>query len=404
MSDIVIASRGSRLSMAQVDIVDTALKKCGVRSQRLVISTKGDINTSSALKEIGGNGLFVREIEEALSDGRADIAVHSAKDLPYQLADGMTIGAVVKAASPADLLVIKPGHEDSLHVIGTGSARRKAAVMRLYPDAVVKNIRGNVETRLKKLSSEDYDAIVLARAGVDRLGIDLSGSLRVPGESTSTYLYIAGPDGDMALAVSDMEIYRHLTPEALRARLPRLEAARVVALDTNIPAESIEWLCANVSAPIFADPVSVAKSEKLRPVLGKLHTLKPNRLEAELLSGVAVMDEKSLYRAADALLQTGLQRVFITLGADGLLAAEGDERLRLPAPKVACANATGSGDAFLAALLWAHLEDADLLFSARAGAAAAAIAMAGPETVNPRMSAAALREKMTELETEEHTK
>lgn len=175
MSDIVIASRGSRLSMAQVDIVDTALKKCGVRSQRLVISTKGDINTSSALKEIGGNGLFVREIEEALSDGRADIAVHSAKDLPYQLADGMTIGAVVKAASPSDLLVIKLGHEDSLHVIGTGSARRKAAVMRLYPDAVVKNIRGNVETRLKKLSSEDYDAVVLARAGVDRLGIDLSG-------------------------------------------------------------------------------------------------------------------------------------------------------------------------------------------------------------------------------------
>lgn len=175
MSDIVIASRGSRLSMAQVDIVDAVLLKCGVRSQRLIISTKGDINTSKALRDIGGNGLFVREIEEALSDGRADIAVHSAKDLPYQLADGMTIGAVVKAASPADMLVIKPGHEDSLHVIGTGSARRKAAVMRLYPDALVKNIRGNVETRLKKLSSEDYDAIVLARAGVDRLGIDLSG-------------------------------------------------------------------------------------------------------------------------------------------------------------------------------------------------------------------------------------
>ncbi len=175
MSDIVIASRGSRLSMAQVDIVDAVLLKCGVRSQRLIISTKGDINTSKALRDIGGNGLFVREIEEALSDGRADIAVHSAKDLPYQLADGMTIGAVVKAASPADMLVIKPGHEDRLHVIGTGSARRKAAVMRLYPDALVKNIRGNVETRLKKLSSEDYDAIVLARAGVDRLGIDLSG-------------------------------------------------------------------------------------------------------------------------------------------------------------------------------------------------------------------------------------
>lgn len=260
-----------------------------------------------------------------------------------------------------------------------------------------------VNTRLLTVLGEDEHARRIESSCAE-LGIDLSGSLRVPGEATSTYLYIAGPDGDMALAVSDMEIYRHLTPETLRARLPRLEAARVVALDTNIPAESIEWLCANVSAPIFADPVSVAKAEKLRPVLGKLHTLKPNRLEAELLSGVAVTDEKSLYRAADALLRTGLQRVFITLGADGLLAAEGDERLRLPAPKVVCANATGSGDAFLAALLWAHLEDADLLFSARAGAAAAAIAMAGPETVNPRMSAAALREKMTELETEEHTK
>ena len=175
MSDMVIASRGSRLSMAQVDIVDAALKKCGVRSQRLVISTKGDINTSSALKEIGGNGLFVREIEEALSDRRADIAVHSAKDLPYQLADGMTIGAVMRAASPADLLVIKSGHEKHLQIIGTGSARRSSAIKKLYPETSVKNIRGNVETRLRKLSEEDYDAIVIASAGVDRLGIDLSG-------------------------------------------------------------------------------------------------------------------------------------------------------------------------------------------------------------------------------------
>lgn len=88
-------------------------------------------------------------------------------------------------------------------------------------------------------------------------------------------------------------------------------------VDTNIPAQSIAWLAENIRLPIFADPVSTAKAEKLRPVLGKLHTLKPNRLEAELLSGVPITDEASLTAAADALLATGLRRVFISLGATG---------------------------------------------------------------------------------------
>ena len=93
-------------------------------------------------------------------------------------------------------------------------------------------------------------------------------------------------------------------------------------VDTNIPAESIAWLAENVRLPIFADPVSTAKAEKLRPVLGRLHTLKPNRIEAELLSGVAITDEASLRAAADALLATGLHRVFISLGGDGVFAAD----------------------------------------------------------------------------------
>ena len=126
----------------------------------------------------------------------------------------------------------------------------------------------------------------------------------------------------MALAVSDMEIYEHLTPQVLAQRRKLLDGSQVVVLDTNIPAESIAWLAENCAAPLFADPVSTAKAGKLRPVLGKLHTLKPNRLEAELLSGVPITDEDSLRRAADALLDTGLRRVFISLGADGVFAAE----------------------------------------------------------------------------------
>ena len=90
----------------------------------------------------------------------------------------------------------------------------------------------------------------------------------------------------MQLAVSDMDIYRNLTPRVLAGRKQLLEGSQVVVIDTNLPAESIAWLADNCHAPIFADPVSTVKAEKLRPVLGKLHTLKPNRLEAELLSGV----------------------------------------------------------------------------------------------------------------------
>lgn len=172
---IIIASRGSRLSQTQDDIVDRQLKKCGCSSERIVISTKGDQDRKSALKDIGGSGLFVREIEKALAENRADAAVHSAKDLPYELSEGMVIGAVMKAADPADYLVIRTGHEDNIRVIGTGSARRASAVKMLYPGVCVRNLRGNVETRLRKLNEEDMDAIVIAKAGIDRLGIDLSG-------------------------------------------------------------------------------------------------------------------------------------------------------------------------------------------------------------------------------------
>ena len=280
--------------------------------------------------------------------------------------------------------------------------------VRLSLGGVGRNVAHNlallgVNTRLLTVLGADEHARRIEDSCAE-LGIDLRRSLRVAGEATSTYLYVAGPDGDMALAVSDMEIYRHLTPQALAARRQWLAAARVLALDTNIPSESVEWLCEHASAPVFADPVSTVKAEKLRPVLGRLHTLKPNRLEAELLSGVRITDEKSLCRAADALLDTGLQRVFVTLGAQGVLAADGHGRVRLPAPQGVKANTTGCGDAFLAALVWAFLEDADLAESARAGLAAAALAMSSPETVNPAVSAQALRAKMNEIEsnTEEY--
>ena len=267
--------------------------------------------------------------------------------------------------------------------------------VRMSLGGVGRNIAHNLallgtDVRMLTAFGDDLYAQKIA-ASCGELGIDISQSLVVPGAATSTYLFIAGDDGDMALAVSDMDIYEHVTPAWLQTRHTLLDNAQVIVVDTNIPAESIRWLCENIKVPIFADPVSTAKAEKLRPVLGQIHTLKPNRMEAELLSGIAITDDESLERAARALLDTGLRRVFISLGGDGVYAADHNGAVRMPCFPAVMQNATGAGDSFMAALAWAYLEGNDLEHTARLAQAAAAIAIEGIETINPDMSAKAVR-------------
>ena len=267
--------------------------------------------------------------------------------------------------------------------------------VRMSPGGVGRNIAHNMsllglDVRLLTAFGDDVYAQKLA-AVCGELGIDISQSPVIPGGHTSTYLFVNDESGDMQLAVSDMDIYDHLTPQVLQSRRQLLDGSQVVVLDTTLPAGTVAWVAKNCRAPIFADPVSSAKAEKLRPVLGRLHTLKPNRIEAELLSGVAISDDASLRRAADALLETGLHRVFISLGADGVFAADrSGQVLHLPAPEGNIVSTTGCGDSFMAALAWAYLQGSDLERSARAGLAASTITMASADTINPAMSEEAL--------------
>lgn len=231
-------------------------------------------------------------------------------------------------------------------------------------------------------------------ASCSELGIDLSHALRVLGGTTSTYLYLTDEKGEMALAVSDMEICKKITPAYLAAQLPLLQNAQVVVADTNLPEESLQYLADNCTAPLFVDPVSTVKAKKLLPVLGKVHTLKPNRLEAELLSGVAIRTRADLDRAADVLMSKGLHRLFISLGSEGVYAAMGQQRLVLPNLPGSMVNTTGCGDAFMAALVWAYLEGMDLEQTALAGLAAGSIAMESSQTINPALSASAVQGRM----------
>lgn len=232
--------------------------------------------------------------------------------------------------------------------------------------------------------------------GCTELGIDMSHALRLPGERTSTYLYIADETGEMRLAVSDMAICQRITPGYLRSHMSVLQNAQVVVADANIPQESLIFLAEEVSAPLFVDPVSTVKAEKIRPILSKIHTLKPNRLEAELLSGVTIRQKEDVAKAAQALLDMGVHRLFISMGGDGVYAATRERQLWLPNLPGHMVNTTGCGDAFMAALVWAYLEGMELEQTALAGLAAGSVAMEAPTTINPQMSAQILRTRMNQ--------
>ena len=252
-----------------------------------------------------------------------------------------------------------------------------------------------VNVRLLTAYGDDVHGQKVA-ASCSELGIDLSHARHITGGTTSTYLYLMDETGEMVLAVSDMEICKKITPTYLSAHLGLLQNAQLVICDANIPEESLIYLAENCTAPLFCDPVSTVKAVKLRPILGKIHTLKPNRIEAELLSGVKIRTKEDVEKAAEVLLETGMHRVFISMGANGMYAATNKERLWLSNFPGQMVNTTGCGDAAMAALAWAYLEGMDLKETALAGLAAGSIAMESTETINPAMSATAIRTRMNQ--------
>ena len=337
-----------------------------------------------------------QEIADSLGITRSSVAVHISNLMKkgciagkgYVLRSGSY--AVVVGGVNVDIggrsfapLVAADSNPGSVSVSLGGVGRNIAHNMSLM----------GVEVRLLTAYGDDLNGERVA-ASCSTLGIDLSHAQRIPGAATSTYLYLTAPDGEMALAVSDMSVCEKITPEYLAANLQVLQNAQVVVADANIPEESLRYLAENCSVPLFIDPVSTTKAEKLRPILHKIHTLKPNRLEAELLSGVKIERKEDMAKAADKLLEMGVHRMFISLGADGVLAAMGEEKLWLPNIPGHMVNTTGCGDAFMAALVWAYLEGSDLEKTAKAGLAAGSIAMESAETINPAMSAEALKARM----------
>lgn len=193
MTDVNLGTRGSQLALVQARMVAALINgRTGVSCNQVVIKTSGDRLSEANLSEIGGKRLFVKEIEDALLAGDIDLAVHSSKDMPAVLPEGLAIGAVLPREDPRDAIIL-PGTAPPTSIeaivatlgnrprIGTSSVRRTAQLTRLFPKARFAPIRGNLDTRMRKLDSGDYDALVLASAGLIRLqhGHRVSASLPI---------------------------------------------------------------------------------------------------------------------------------------------------------------------------------------------------------------------------------
>lgn len=182
MKHVIIGSRGSDLALWQAHFVKSELERLGCSVELNIIKTKGDKIQNLSFDKLEGKGFFTKEIEDALLTKEIDLAVHSHKDLETNPPEGLIISSVSDRANPADILLINKNSIDNSQkwglkkgaIVGTSSARRKSQMLKYRSDVVINDLRGNVPTRINKLKQGDYNAILLAKAGVDRLETDLS--------------------------------------------------------------------------------------------------------------------------------------------------------------------------------------------------------------------------------------
>ena len=259
------------------------------------------------------------------------------------------------------------------------------------PGGVARNIAENIA----KLDNKCY---LIAAVGDDSpgtqlieitrsAGVDTSLMLTFAGSNTSSYLSILDQHGEMQLAIADMKIIEQLQPAHLKKQLTLLKQAQMVVLDTNISVDLIEYLFDNLpNTDFFVDTVSIAKAGKVLPFLAKVHSLKPNLLEAQSMSGMKIDSYRQLPALAAWFHQRGVQRIFISLGRDGLFYSDQDSSGIVELAATQVLNSNGAGDAMSAALVHSFLAGKNLLESCYYALAAANCTIAATTTINPNLS------------------
>ena len=223
--------------------------------------------------------------------------------------------------------------------------------------------------------------------GCEKIGIDMSHTRVIPGERSSSYVSLLDEQGDMLMAMSDMHIIKRLDAAFIDDAAEVLSNADIVVCDGNLSVDALEHLTEVCLAPLYLDPVSTAWAKEFAPFIGFFDTVKPNRMELSALTGMPVDTTSQVVAACDALLKKGVRRVFVSLGAEGMLyrGREGTiQRVARPYPDMI--NATGAGDASMAGIVWASRQGMTADEIICVGMAAGMIAIASPDTISSEMT------------------
>ncbi|NLN14597.1 MAG: kinase [Tissierellia bacterium] len=263
---------------------------------------------------------------------------------------------------------------------------------------IAENLRRlGVNTSLISIIGDDpYGHMILEQAKV--IGLDMEDTLVLEGENTSVYLSILNESGDMEIAISSMDIYDKMDEEFIESKRDIIENAKLCVIDANIPKEVIQYIVTKFKGVFFLDTVSTAKTEMVKELIGYFHTVKPNKLEAEILTGIKIKDSEDLKKSAEILHNKGVKRVFITLGAEGVFYSDSKIMGHKKTPKMDIVNATGAGDAFVAALAYGYVNGLELEEVVDLAMYASIVALSHEETINPRMSIEEIKLKMKENE------
>ena len=254
-----------------------------------------------------------------------------------------------------------------------------------------------ISTKLISALGDDlYGKKILDHAA--SIGLDMKNTPVFTGKSTSTYLAILDEQGDMQVAISHMDILNEITVDFIQNTRPVVERAKLCVIDTNIPEDVISYVLDNFkNTEFFLDTVSTAKARKMKNKIGAFHTIKPNKIEAELLSGIKIENDNDLRKASEFFLEKGVKRVFITMGEKGVFFQDAKTHKLIPSPQVSVVNATGAGDAFLAALAFCRFHDKEIEESARFAMTAAILALSHEDTINPNISKENVEKRMKEI-------
>ncbi|CDF59203.1 PfkB family carbohydrate kinase [Thermobrachium celere] len=339
------------------------------------------------------------EIASKLNIARASVAVHITNLMKkgYILGKGYIVNEdeyvlVIGGANvdiqgfPKSKLKFKDSNPGQLNMSLGGVGRN-----------VAENLaRLNVNVKLITAVGEDvYGQKILEHS--KNIGIDMSHSLVLSGEYTSTYLSILNEKGDMEVALSCMDICEKINVDYIKAKRKIIEGSRLCVVDTNIPKEAIEVLTEFDDLILFLDTVSTAKAEKVRDIIGNFHTVKPNIYEAEVLTGICVDSVDKGKKACEVLLNKGVRNVFISLGEKGVIYGSKKGIHIIKMPKVEVVNATGAGDAFLAGLVYGYLNEFTIEETVKFAMSAAAITLSSKDTISDRLTVQNVKDKQKEL-------